>query len=117
MQSKIETNVEIEITPLSSSSSSITKIEAKYVYLREKWRATKEKFLELSQEVQCEGYPKIFADGSHIVNRLIWTFLFVVLTGITCYLLTQNVLDYLRQVTRTKTKNFKYFINFSLPIW
>ena len=63
-----------------------------------KWQAIKEMFLELSQEVYCECFPKIFEESSHIVNKLIWTFLFVIFTALTCYFLTQNVLGYFRQV-------------------
>jgi hypothetical protein len=57
----------------------------------------KEKFLELVNEVNCQCFPKIFHDASHISMKLIWAVLFVFFAGITGFLLRQNVLDYLRQ--------------------
>jgi hypothetical protein len=57
----------------------------------------KETFLEMAIEVQCDGFPKIFKDNSHFVSKLIWAFLCLIFTGLTCYLLTRNVLDFFRQ--------------------
>jgi len=67
------------------------------ILTKKKWTEIKEKFVELSREVYCECYPKIFEEGSHLVNKLMYTFFFLSFTGLTCYLVTQNVLDYLRQ--------------------
>jgi hypothetical protein len=64
--------------------------------LKNKRDEIKKKFLDLANQVNCECFPKIFHDGSHILMKLIWAFLFVVFSGLTGYLLRQNVIDYLR---------------------
>lgn len=65
---------------------------------QKKWNAVKEMFLELSQEVTCKCFPKIFEQGSHMVKRLIWALLFIVFTALTFYILTQSIFNYFRQV-------------------
>ena len=62
-----------------------------------KFANLKEKFLELATEVNCQCFPKIFHDGSHISMKLIWAVLFLFFAGMTGLLLRQNVLDYFRQ--------------------
>ena len=79
--------VSVETQEVKKSFGSILKL---------KLNAIKEKFLELAKEIQCECFPKIFEDNSHFVNKLIWAFLFVGFSGLTCFLLTQNVLDFVR---------------------
>jgi len=68
-----------------------------YNSMRKKWPAIKEKFLELSQEVNCECFPKIFENESTFFSKLIWAFLFLLFSTFTCYLMSLNVFDYLRQ--------------------
>jgi len=69
---------------------------SKKSFLKNKFQAAKQKFLELSQEAYCECFPKIFEDGSNIFKRLIWAFLFLFFSALTCYLMAQNIFDYLR---------------------
>ena len=76
-----------EMQPVKKSLGAIIKL---------KCYGIKEKFLELAKEIQCECFPKIFKDDSFLINKLLWAFLFVGFSVLTCYLLTQNVLDYLR---------------------
>jgi len=71
-------------------------IPLKNTSLKKKFRAAKEKLLNLSQEVYCEGLPKIFENGSNIVNRLVFVFLFLFFSALTCFLMTQNVSDFFR---------------------
>ena len=75
-----------------------------------KWNAIKEKFLELSHEVNCECYPKIFEEDLHVFNKLIWILLFVIFTILTGYLITLNVFDYLRLIFE------KHFITVVLSV-
>jgi len=63
---------------------------------RKKWHTVNERFLDLAKEVQCECFPKIFEE-SNLVQKLIWTAFFLVFSGLTIYLLAQNVVNYFRQ--------------------
>ena len=64
---------------------------------KRKFATLKAKFLELANEVNCECFPKMFHESSTFAMKLIWTFLFVFFAGMTCVILRENVLDYLRQ--------------------
>ena len=66
------------------------------ILISKKLPKIKKTFFEWSQDVNCECFPKIFEEGSTIVNKLIWTFLFLIFSGLTCYLLAQNLLEYFR---------------------
>ena len=72
--------------------------------LEKKWPLIREKLLELSQEVNCECFPKIFEKELAFSNKLIWASLFSIFSALTCFLLAQNVLDFFRQVI----ENFLY---------
>ena len=85
-----------ESNPNKPTSETLVTASKKNIWLR-KWLAIKNCFLEWSQKVQCECFPRIFEKGTNNLNRLIWTFLFLIFSTLTCYLLSQNVLDYLRQ--------------------
>ena len=60
---------------------------------QKKWKIAKQRFLELSQDVQCECFPRIFEDA-HYVKKFIWAILFLVFSALTIYLLTQNIISY-----------------------
>ena len=102
--SKSDVNVgTTEITSLDNSStkneSSSETHKVKKCFgsiLKIKIHVIKEKFIELARNFNCECFPKIFKNGSHIVNRLIWTFLFGLFSVLTLFLLIQNILDYFR---------------------
>ena len=94
-------NKEEKAKKLISFKSNLDARSNKSSFLK-KWNTIKKSFLELSQEVNCECFPKIFEEGSHIINKLIWAFLFVIFTALTCWLCMQNVLDYLRLVFMSK---------------
>ena len=85
-------------SPKGTVSAETQKVKKSFGFiLKLKLTVIKEIFHELAKEIQCECFPKIFKDNTHLVNKLIWTLLFFIFSGLTCYLLTRDVLDYFRQ--------------------
>ncbi len=58
--------------------------------------AMEEEFLELARNIKCECFPKMFKKGSNLINKLMWSFLFVTFSLLTLYMLKQNVFDYFK---------------------
>ena len=47
-----------------------------------------------------------------LANKLIWTLLFFIFSGLTCYLLTRDVLDYFRQEQKININVLTFFKSF-----
>ena len=51
-------------------------------------------FLEWSQSVTYHCFPKIFKEKTRFLMRFIWTLIFLTFSGLTCYILINNVISY-----------------------
>jgi hypothetical protein len=62
--------------------------------LTQKLTQTKSVFLEWSQSVTYHCFPKIFKEKTRFLMRFIWTLIFLTFSGLTCYILINNVISY-----------------------
>ena len=62
--------------------------------LTQKLTQIKSVFLEWSQSVTYHCFPKIFKEKTRFFMRFIWTLIFLTFSGLTCYILINNVISY-----------------------
>ena len=98
-------------SPLSSSSVSTEDMTAKKSTslneskknTKEKWSELHETFVEWSLLTKFDCYSKIF-EYKRLVSRLFWLLLFLACMGVTAWLITKNILDYMNWEIITRTE-------------
>jgi hypothetical protein len=93
----------LQVSPSPSSTNMATSGEHKQMSNRQKWNELKESFIEWSLLTKFDCYSKIF-EYKRLCSRLFWFVLFMACICVTAWLITKNIVDYMKYEIITRTE-------------